>query len=392
MNSFYGTQSTRPNASQLWALSLLVWLLGLCLLPDANPLSAPSWAIDTTKTVFSISEPKARVIAAISLRGIGLVMIGILLSMALHDMPIQRAAMYVVTASPILAVVVKCINFGYFPFRMQLLFIILSSLLGACIGLAIRKSRSAAVLGTVLAIITLVWGTATRAPTTLEMAARATGFHILDNADQITKGDEAYLQMIQMAFAFAEENSHGNDAVVPNQAAILALGVIMGDDQVARIGWNELDPLYRDQRAALRQKITVHERSDLPKHFAVSAALTVLTDEHRALAVGVTKELSDSQAGGSGFSFVDMVANKSGIRLAVVATKSQESARLIQFKVAQAKSPMAFMPNINDLPENIPNSIFEAAFGGLGGQRTRELFQEIDRRVNACSGLNPDSQ
>jgi hypothetical protein len=195
-----------------------------------------------------------------------------------------------------------------------------------------------------------------------------------------------------MAFSFAEENSHGTDATTPNKAALLALGVIMGDDQIARVGWSDLDPLYKDQRAALRQRITVHGRNDLPKHFAVSAALAVLTDEHRALAVGITKELSDSQGAGSGFSFIDMVANKSGIRLAVVATKSQASARSTQLKIAQADSPFDFMPDINDLPEGLPANIFESAFGGLGGDRTRQLFKEIDRRVMTCDGLSSHLQ
>ena len=392
MNQFYGKPSVKYSASQIWALALVVWLLGLCLLPDANPLSAPSWAIDAGKSIFSISESKARVFSAITLRTIGLSMIGILLSMSLCDMPIRRAATYVLTATPILAVLVKWMNFGYFPILMQLVFIVALSLFGALVGLAFRKSRLAAILATSLAVAIIAWGTFTRVPANLEMAASATGFHILDNADQITSGDEAYLQLIQMAFAFAEENSHGTDATLPNKAAILALGVLMGDDRVASVGWSELDPRYKDQRAALRQRITIHGRSDLPKHFAVSAALTVMTDEQRALAVGITKELSDSQTGGSGFSFVDMVANKSGIRLAVVATKSEASARMMQLKVAAASSPFSFMPEINDLPEGLPNSIFEAAFGGLGGNRTRELFKEIDRRVNTCDGLKLDLQ
>jgi hypothetical protein len=392
MNQFYGRQPTKYSATQIWSVALIVWLLGLCLLPDANPLSAPSWAIDSAQSLLSISESKARVLSAITLRTIGLSMIGILLSMSLFELPIQRAAKYVLIATPILAVMVKWMNFGYFPTRMQLLFIIALSLFGALLGLALRQSRLAAILATSVAVAIIAWGTATRVPANLETAARATGFHLLDNADQIGSGDEAYLQMIQMAFSYAEENSHGTDATLPNKAAILALGVIMGDDQVARVGWSELDPLYKNQRDALRQRITIHGRSDLPRHFAVSAALTVLTDEQRALAVGIAKELSDSQAGGSGFSFVDMVANKSGIRLAVNATKSQASAQMMQHRIANATSPLAFMPEISELPENLPSNVFEAAFGGLGGARTRELFKEIDRRVNSCAGLKFDLQ
>lgn len=392
MNSFYGKQPNEVSATPMWSLALVVWLLGLCLLPDPNPLNAPSLAIKTAQAAFSISEPKARVVSAIVLRAIGVSTIGILLSMSLYNMPIRRVAVYTLIAAPILAIMVKWINFGYFPILMQLAFIVSLSIFGALVGLAFRRSRVAAIMATSLALALILWGTATRVPTNLDLAARATGFHLLDNADQIGRGDEAFLQMIQMAFSFAEENSHGTDATTPNKAALLALGVIMGDDQIARVGWSDLDPLYKDQRAALRQRITVHGRNDLPKHFAVSAALAVLTDEHRALAVGITKELSDSQGAGSGFSFIDMVANKSGIRLAVVATKSQASARSTQLKIAQADSPFDFMPDINDLPEGLPANIFESAFGGLGGDRTRQLFKEIDRRVMTCDGLSSNLQ
>jgi|JI10StandDraft_1071094.scaffolds.fasta_scaffold00310_30 hypothetical protein len=392
MNQLYGAPTSKFTAAQIWSVALVVWLLGLCLLPDTNPLSSPAWATDAAKSIFSISEAKARVFSAIVLRAIGLSMIGILLSMALSELPLQRAAKYVLISAPLLALFVKCVNYGYFPIRMQLAFILAVSIFGALVGLACRKSRLAAVLATVLAVAIIAWGTATRAPANLEMAARITGFHIIDHADQIGSGDEAYLQMIQMAFSFAEENSQGTDAILPNKAAILALGVIMGDDNVALVGGSELDSMYKDQRAALRQRITIHGRSDLPKHFAVSAALTVLSDEQRALAVGIAKELSDSQGSGSGFSFVDMVANKSGIRFAVVGTKSQASAKMFQQKIANAESPLTFMPEISELPEGLPSQVFETAFGGIGGERTRSLFKEIDQRVANCPGLKFDLQ
>lgn len=390
MNQFYGTSSTKFTAAQIWSVALAVWLLGLCLLPDTNPLSSPAWAVDAATSLFSISEAKARLLSAVVLRAVGLSMIGILLSMSLSEMPLQRAAKYVLIATPFLALLVKCLNFGYFPIRMQFAFIIVVSIFGALVGLAFRKSRLAAVLATSLAVGIIAWGTATRVPANLEMAARITGYHIIDHADQIGSGDEAYLQMIQMAFSFAEENSQGTDAILPNKAAILALGVIMGDDKVALVGGSELDTMYKDQRAALRQRITIHGRNDLPKHFAVSAALTVLSDEQRALAVGIAKELSDSQGSGSGFSFVDMVANKSGIRFAVVGTKSQSSAKMLQQKIANAETPFTFMPEISELPEGLPSHIFESAFGGIGGERTRSLFKEIDQRVDKCPGLKFD--
>lgn len=370
---------------------MAVWLLALYLIPDPRPLSAPTWGIELAKSLFSLSESKARLLTAVAFRGIGLAMIGIFLSMALIEVPIRRSAIYVLAATPVLAVVVKWMNFGYFPIRMQFVFIIITSLFGALAGLALRKSRAAAVTGLVLVPVVLAWGMGRRVPVDLDMAARATGMHLLDQSDQIASGDEAFGQIVEMAFAFAEDNSHGADAVFANKAAILALGVIVGDDKIAQVGWGQLAPALEQQRRALRQRITAHGRNDLPRHFAVSAALTLLTDENRALAVGITKELSDSQPGGSGFSFVDMVANKAGIRLAVVATKSQQSARKLQQRIIGADPPATLIPAIDSFAEGLSSGVFEGGYGGVGGLITRELFKEIDQRVLACDALRSDS-
>ncbi len=190
-----------------------------------------------------------------------------------------------------------------------------------------------------------------------------------------------------MAFSFAEDNSHGGDPVFHNQAAILALGVILGDDQVARIGGRALDPEFQQSREALRRRVTVHGRGDLPRHYWVSAALTVLSGEDRALAVGIAKEVTDSLPGGSGFSFVDMAANQAGIRLAVVATKDRKSARSLQLRLIDSGTQYEFFPEIDGLPEDISNADFQNVYGGLGGAKSREISAEIERRINACSGL-----
>jgi hypothetical protein len=286
-----------------------------------------------------------------------------------------------------MAVGVKWIHFGYFPIRSQLYLIIAAAIFGGLAGLAVRRSRIAAIALVSLSGLLFVWGISTRAPEDLEQAARATGLYLLENADEISRGDEAFGQLLQMAFEYAEENSQGSNAVFPNKAAILALGVIMGDDQVVRVGRRAIDPDRKGERESLRRKVTVHGRGDLPRHFAVSAALVVLADQNRSLAVGIAKEVSDSNPGGSGFSFVDMLANKSGIRLAVLATRNNESARTMQKLVIQSSNRFQFIPEIRGLPEGLSSERFESEFGGLGGRKTRELFAEIDRRISESYGL-----
>lgn len=370
------------NMKSFWLAALAVWLIAMCILPDPRPLSAPDWSIRIVQSLIGPSEPKSRFVAAIILRTLGIGMIGVLTAMSVHAISLSRSAAKVLIVAPLLAVGVKWINFAYFPIREQLFFIVTVAILGGLLGLAVCRNRNAAIALVSLVGLLFVWGTSTRVPEDLERAARAIGQHLLENASEISSGDEAFEQLLQMAFSYAEENSHGNDAVFPNKAAILALGVVMGDDQIVRVGRSEIDPERKAERESLRRKVTVHGRGDLPRHFAVSAALVILADEGRSLAVGIAKEVSDSNPGGSGFSFVDMVANKSGIRLATLATQNSDSARKMQTRVAKSEGQYRFVPEIDDLPEGLSSEVFQARFGGLGGTRTRDLMAEIDRRVN----------
>jgi hypothetical protein len=113
----------------------------------------------------------------------------------------------------------------------------------------------------------------------------------------------------------------------------------------------------------------------------VSAALLVLTDETRATTVGTGKELMDSTPGGSGFSFTDLAANRAGILFALAATRNAESAAATRQLVAGGLRGDDYCPEIADLPEGLPRDRFQAEYGGLAGDRTREVLADIDRRM-----------
>ncbi len=61
-------------------------------------------------------------------------------------------------------------------------------------------------------------------------------------------------------------------------------------------------------------------RTDLANHWALSAALAVSLGDDVGRAMGEWKELSDSRPGGTGFSFVDLAADRAGLALARRAT------------------------------------------------------------------------
>ena len=373
----------RAWAHLIPATALLVWLVLVCVLPDPRPLGAPEWAVRGVRAVAGVSEPAARLAATILFRGVGVGMIGILMAGSLGRLRMLYATPLVLVASPVLAVVAKWINFGYFPITPQFLFILAVAILGSLAGLALRRSRIALAGLMILAAGLSVWGVSTGIPDDLYEASRATAVHVLEFARDVPQGDDGFARLLEVAFAYAEDNSHGTDAVLPNRAAILALGVILGEDRVARVGGREIDPGREEERAALRQRIGIHGRTDLSQHFWVSAALTVLSDAQRSLTVGITKEMMDSSPGGSGFSFVDMAANKAGIRFAVVATRNAESAHAAQLRIRRGVHVDDLFPDVDGLPEGISRDELQSEFGGLGGAETRRLFEVIDRRLGA---------
>lgn len=383
--SAFASNADRPWAPRVAGLALVVWFVLLCVVPDPRPLGAPEWAVRLARRVAGLDEPAARLAATALLRGAGVGLLGVLLAIALSGRRSRYAVAGVLAGAPLLALVAKRINFGAMPIPPQLVFILVVAFLGALAGLAVRRNRAALFTLATLTLAISAWGASTRAPDDLYEAWRATTLHVLHEATDVPDGDDGFLRLLRIAFAYAEDNSHGTDAVLPNRAAILALGKLLGDDNVARVGGRDLDLGARAERTGLRRRIRLGGRTDLSQHFWVSAALTVLSDAPRALTVGLSKELMDSTPGGSGFSFVDMAANSAGIRLAVVATRSSPSAHVLQVRVRHGVTVDDLLPSLVGLPEGISRDAFQADFGGLGGAETRRLLNEIDRRIAALA-------
>jgi hypothetical protein len=317
------TAPSVPASGPVTAISralLPVWLLVLWLVPDPRPLGAPGWAV-TAVASLGIGEAGARVVATMALRSAGLALLGALCMWASGARPWARRCLAVLAAAPCLAVAVLWANCGYFPIGPQIRIAAISALCGALAAIALRRSLIAA--GVLAALVggLFAWGTATGIGDDLDAAARATGRHVLAAAREVPDGDAGFERLLELAFAFAEDNSHGTDGVLPNRAAVLALAVILGDEAVAKVAGRRLDALRLPEAEALRARITIHGRKDWPRHFWVSAGLTLLADPDRSNAIGLTKELMDSTAGGTGFSFADVAADAAGNRFAVAATR-----------------------------------------------------------------------
>ena len=189
----------------------------------------------------------------------------------------------------------------------------------------------------------------------------------------------------ETVFTLARERSVDRDPVTENRAGIFALGMLLGHRRVEEFLGDVLpDDDNRSARRVLR-RVTVRRRSDWTKHFCVSAAIAVLSDEIVSDAAGLLKEELDADTGGSGFSFGDLLADRAGTTFAARATRDDVSARIIQERLAQGFRVDEFFPQAADLPEGIPDAELQSRYGGVGGQAYNRLIDEIEQRIAACA-------
>lgn len=96
----------------------------------------------------------------------------------------------------------------------------------------------------------------------------------------------------------------------------------------------------------------------------------------------------DSVPGGTGFSFPDLAVDAAGNRFALAATRNRASARSLQRKILAGVRIADFLPDVHDLPEGISRDDFQEVYGGLGGEETMRIVEEIRRRLATCRCLN----
>jgi hypothetical protein len=125
-------------------------------------------------------------------------------------------------------------------------------------------------------------------------------------------------------------------------------------------------------------------RQDLRLHFVVSAGLKLISDQGIGSAIGEFKELLDAGKGGSGFSFIDLAADRAGIRFAERAVDPAGGARRLQEMMSVSPTEQLFFPLVADLPENMPREEFERRYGGIGKPGYDKMVREIDRRIDQC--------
>ena len=186
----------------------------------------------------------------------------------------------------------------------------------------------------------------------------------------------AYLQPLM---ADAAKRSIGASAIAENRAAIWALILYFSDGGFEML----IGKVVSSERDLVRSPsdVTLAGRRDLMAHFLSSAAVTLATEQGISIAAGEFKELLDSGNGGSGFSFVDVAADRAGVEFATLATASEAQARQLQQELGVSNSEVSFFPDTTGLPEGLSGEQFRQLYGDVESERYLQALANIDRRI-----------
>jgi hypothetical protein len=200
--------------------------------------------------------------------------------------------------------------------------------------------------------------------------------------NQNKKSLAAYIAHV---FSVAKKRSaiSGAQPALENKAALTALVLYFGTDKFELFIGNVSHYSSKQtlQRLQLQMSVTLRNRVDIQKHFIYSIALQLFGSSDASDAIGELKEFSDSNQGGSGFSFADLMADRAGTRLAMISTQSNKSALLVQARLAQTNSESAIIPTLAKLPEGITQQAFKKHYQGVQSKNYIAMLNHIDAQL-----------
>jgi hypothetical protein len=173
----------------------------------------------------------------------------------------------------------------------------------------------------------------------------------------------------------AERTAQGGDAAAENRAALLTLTFYANHRPLGM-----LVPAAYQWARPWPAVVQLRQRQDFALHFLISAVIAAEAGTPLADAVGLWKELADARSGGSGFSFNDLAADRAGTRFGELAVGDPA---LLQRRIAAGVSDADLLPQVSDLPEHLPEAVFVARYGGVGGAGYQRLLAAIESRIDA---------
>lgn len=179
----------------------------------------------------------------------------------------------------------------------------------------------------------------------------------------------------QVRRAFKERQA-GSSAEGANRAAFVALAMFTVSPNAGNLAGDAVEATKPCRIAP--QPLMLIGRHDLAKHWALSAALAALYGEDISQAMGTWKEISDSGPNGSGFSFVDLSADRSGIHWAMRASDSAQ-ADAARSALAQVAEPQIVPLHALAMSEGMTEAEFQARYTSTESPEYAAMVEKIDR-------------
>ena len=189
---------------------------------------------------------------------------------------------------------------GHLPVWINTVVPIVACVIGVWLGLSLLYQRGKILLLILAAILgSSFWLLSGGPDATLRRATEECLTKLIASSSTLPSGDERFGALLKIAFEpFSEEVS----VIQHHRAAILALGITLGHERLARYVGIKNESEVNHQIAQLRNGTTLRGRSDFPRHFWLSAALAVLENPIISDAGGLMKEQLDAlNKKGSGF-------------------------------------------------------------------------------------------
>ena len=366
----------------------------LALLIVPAPLLPPHRLAHAVQSLLRVGWATAYLVAAVGLQ-IGFYgSLGVLAAFAVVPAPTARGRLLQIAIVPLLmvgvAMLIRSFKLGHLPHWVNAAIPIAAGLAGVALGLGMLYRRGKVTLLITVALIGVtLWQLLGGTSADLSRATRARLERLIAAGAELPPGESRFGALLQTAFAPVSGEAEAGDEIESTRAAILAFGIALGDERLARFAGLNRDAQLMRQAAALRQGTTLRGRADWSQHFALSAALAVLEHPLVSDAAGVMKEQLDALTGGSGFSFTDLAADRAGVRFAATATQSAEQAKAMHARLHAGFTIDDFFPPVADLPEHLSAEQFRHDYGGVGSPRYREQVSEIERRLDSCAALSP---
>lgn len=183
-------------------------------------------------------------------------------------------------------------------------------------------------------------------------------------------------ELLQPLFKLAYHRSTFANAISENRAVLIAVSTYVNKNEIQAFLPIDISPTTQKQYPA-----SLYKRTDMAKHFMVSAVLAATGAGTLAQIIGQEKELLDAKRG-SGFSFIDLAGDRAGLRFGKTAVKSEKKARKLQKRMADIKDYTAFMPEVRDLPENMNDIAFKEIYRSTYSSKYQRMLKRIDLRIS----------